>query len=107
MKYFALILAASLSLHASLLTDAKDAGLAPIPTGKALLKIQLLKTSKLLKGHKRMTKDEIALGKKLYFDPRISSSYIVSCNTCHNVGLAGADLVPAAIGLNGRQTHII
>ncbi len=46
----------------------------------------------------RLTPAQIELGKKLYFDPRISKSNLISCNTCHNLGLAGVDLVPAAIG---------
>ena len=28
----------------------------------------------------------------LFFDPRLSASDLISCNTCHNVGLGGADL---------------
>jgi cytochrome c peroxidase len=38
------------------------------------------------------------LGKMLYFDPRLSSSQLISCNTCHNVGLGGADLQETSIG---------
>ncbi|MCR4941828.1 MAG: cytochrome-c peroxidase [Campylobacter sp.] len=38
------------------------------------------------------------LGKKLYFEPRLSKSGIISCNTCHNLGLGGADGVPVATG---------
>jgi cytochrome c peroxidase len=38
------------------------------------------------------------LGKKLFFDPRLSSSYLISCNTCHNVGLGGIDLQETSIG---------
>lgn len=38
------------------------------------------------------------MGKKLYFDPRLSSSFLISCNTCHNVGLAGIDLLETSIG---------
>ena len=44
------------------------------------------------------TPDKLALGKMLYFDPRLSSSWIVSCNTCHNLGLAGVDLLETSIG---------
>ncbi|MDR1614766.1 MAG: cytochrome-c peroxidase [Campylobacteraceae bacterium] len=42
--------------------------------------------------------DKIALGKKLYFDPRISKSGLISCNTCHNLGLGGVDGVETSIG---------
>lgn len=40
----------------------------------------------------------IELGKKLYFDPRLSKSGLISCNTCHNLATGGADGVSAAIG---------
>lgn len=38
------------------------------------------------------------LGKKLYFDPRLSKSGIISCNTCHNLSMGGTDNVQFAIG---------
>jgi cytochrome c peroxidase len=44
------------------------------------------------------TPAKVELGKKLYFDPRLSSSQLISCNTCHNVGLAGIDLQETSIG---------
>ena len=44
------------------------------------------------------TRAKIELGKKLFFDPRLSSSYLISCNTCHNIGLGGADLQETSIG---------
>lgn len=34
----------------------------------------------------------------LFFDPRLSSSWLISCNTCHNVGLGGVDLLETSIG---------
>ncbi len=40
----------------------------------------------------------IELGKQLFFDPRLSASYLISCNTCHNIGLGGADLQETSIG---------
>jgi len=41
---------------------------------------------------------KIGLGRMLYFDPRLSASGLISCNTCHNVGLGGADLQETAVG---------
>ena len=38
------------------------------------------------------------LGKMLFFEPRLSSSWLISCNTCHNVGLGGVDLMETSIG---------
>lgn len=84
-----------------LIAKAKDSGLMPIPTGKALSEYQQqkIKTTKIAQGYSPLlTQDQIELGKKLYFDPRLSSSNLISCNTCHNLALAGTDVVPAAIG---------
>lgn len=44
------------------------------------------------------TPAKIDLGRKLFFDPRLSSSELISCNTCHNVGLGGVDLQETSIG---------
>ncbi len=44
------------------------------------------------------TKAKIELGKKLFFDPRLSSSFLISCNSCHNVGLGGCDLQETSTG---------
>src|SRR5690625_2991796 len=47
---------------------------------------------------KELSKDQIELGKWLFFEPRLSRSHIISCNTCHSVGTGGADNIPASIG---------
>ena len=39
-----------------------------------------------------------ALGKRLFFDPRLSASGIVSCGTCHNPAFDWADGLPRAVG---------
>jgi cytochrome c peroxidase len=38
-----------------------------------------------------LTPEKIELGKILYFDPRLSASALISCNTCHNIGMGGDD----------------
>ena len=45
-----------------------------------------------------ITPEKIELGKMLYFDPRLSKSALISCNTCHNVGLGGSDFQPTGTG---------
>lgn len=45
-----------------------------------------------------MTPDKLELGKMLYFEPRLSKSGLISCNTCHNVGLGGADFQETSTG---------
>ena len=42
--------------------------------------------------------DRLLLGKMLFFEPRLSASYLISCNSCHNVGLGGADLQETSTG---------
>jgi len=44
------------------------------------------------------TPAKLELGRMLYFDPRVSANRPASCNSCHNVGLAGADGRETAIG---------
>jgi cytochrome c peroxidase len=51
-----------------------------------------------LKDNNPLTPDKIELGRMLYFDPRLSASNLISCNTCHNMGLGGADLQETSIG---------
>ncbi len=45
-----------------------------------------------------LTPAKVDLGRKLFFDPRLSASQLISCNTCHNVGLGGVDLQETSIG---------
>ena len=45
-----------------------------------------------------LTDERVELGKMLYFEPRLSSSWLISCNTCHNLSLGGIDLMETSIG---------
>ncbi len=44
------------------------------------------------------TPERVELGKMLYFEPRLSQSHEISCNSCHLVGLGGVDLQETSIG---------
>ncbi len=48
----------------------------------------------------------VELGKKLYFDPRLSRSGFISCNSCHNLSLGGTDNLKTSIGHNWQQGPI-
>jgi cytochrome c peroxidase len=86
------LLASSLLLaKASIANKAINAGLKAIPTDKAAL-------MKMIDPNHTITDEKVALGKQLFFEPRLSKSGIISCNTCHNLGLGGVDGVPAAVG---------
>jgi len=41
---------------------------------------------------------EVSLGRTLFFDPRLSKSGFISCNSCHNLSTGGADNLPSSIG---------
>ncbi len=42
--------------------------------------------------------DKLLLGRMLFFEPRLSASSLISCQTCHNVGLSGADMQETSVG---------
>lgn len=65
---------------------AENAGLKPIP-----LAYQRVNDNAL-------SQEKLELGWKLFFDPRISASGVISCNTCHNIGTGGDDNLPTSIG---------
>lgn len=44
------------------------------------------------------TPEKLLLGRILYFEPRLSKSHAISCNSCHNIGMGGADAEPTSIG---------
>lgn len=48
----------------------------------------------------------VELGKKLYFDPRLSKSGFISCNSCHNLSMGGSDNLKSSIGHNWSKGPI-
>jgi cytochrome c peroxidase len=65
---------------------AKSAGLQPVPYC-----VQAVEDNPV-------TGEKIELGKMLFFDPRLSASGVISCNTCHNLGTGGDDNLPTSVG---------
>lgn len=49
-----------------------------------------------------LTEEKVELGNMLFFEPRISSSGVISCATCHNPALGWADRIPRAVGHEGQ-----
>jgi cytochrome c peroxidase len=49
---------------------------------------------------------QVELGKKLYFDPRLSKSGFISCNSCHNLSMGGTDNLTTSIGDHWQQGPI-
>jgi len=86
------LVTASSLMAGSLAQDAKNAGLMPIPASKAAL-MKLIDNPK-----NHITDAKVKLGQKLYFDPRLSRSGLISCNTCHNLMEGGDDGVGPSTG---------
>ncbi|MEB3733896.1 cytochrome-c peroxidase [Halopseudomonas pachastrellae] len=49
---------------------------------------------------------KVELGKQLFFDPRLSRSGFISCNSCHNLSMGGSDNLQTSIGHNWQQGPI-
>ncbi len=49
-----------------------------------------------------MTDEKIALGRKLYFDKRLSKDGTISCATCHDPAMAWAENRPTSKGIKGQ-----
>ena len=45
-----------------------------------------------------VTLAKVNLGRKLYYDPRLSKNHDVSCNTCHLLDKFGVDGLPTSVG---------
>lgn len=58
----------------------------PIPDAQTLI------------AQRKLDPAQIELGRMLFFEPRLSRSHIITCNTCHAIGTGGADNIPASIG---------
>lgn len=103
MKFISIVasmLIVSSTFAADLAQSAKDAGLLPLPKTQKEVD-SALKSIGLEPG--KFTNEKAELGKKLYFEPRLSKSGIISCNTCHNLGLGGTDGVSAAVGHGWKE----
>ncbi len=59
-----------------------------------------------IKPVKEINLAQVELGKKLYFDPRLSKSGFISCNSCHNLSMGGTDNLKTSIGHNWQQGPI-
>lgn len=91
------LVTSSLLMASSLKEEAKNAGLVAIPADKAsLMKLIDDKTNPI-------TAEKVELGKMLYFEPRLSKSGLISCNTCHNLATGGDDGLDAAVGHKWTQ----
>jgi cytochrome c peroxidase len=89
------LMTSSFLFGASALAEkAKHNGLVAIPQKQSEL-------MKLTDPKGQITPERVALGKQLYFDPRLSMDGKISCNTCHLLDAGGVDGIPTSIGHKG------
>ena len=91
------LVASSLFAADNLAKAAKDAGLIALPTNQAAL-AKLAEETAIDAKDFPSTPERVELGKKLFFEPLLSKSGIISCNTCHNLARGGVDGIPASTG---------
>lgn len=89
---------------------AEPAKLSPVPVPGPLaqprslkqLGAPLLQTIAEIPADNPQTPENIALGMKLFFDPRLSVDGTVACASCHNPDRAFTDGKPTSVGVKGR-----
>jgi len=80
----------------SLVEKAKENNLLAIPEDKTEL-------YKIIDPKGLLTPQKVLLGKKLFFEPRLSKASDISCATCHDLGTGGDDNIPVATGHKGGK----
>ncbi len=51
-------------------------------------------------------KEKALLGKKLFFETRLSKTNTISCNSCHNLATSGTDNLKFSFGIEGKEGNI-
>lgn len=75
---------------------------APVVINRALLNAFAALPAKMAAPNAVVTDDAVQLGKELYFDPRLSKSQELSCNSCHGLDTYGVDNKPTSAGHKGQ-----
>ncbi len=86
MKRYAPVVAALLTMLPAAHAAEIPEGMGPLPTAVPIPK------------DNPMSQARVELGKKLYFDPALSRSGHISCNSCHNLATWGVDNQTTSIG---------
>ena len=69
----------------------------PVALGSALPKVAMSPIDN------RTTLEKVNLGRKLFFDARLSKDGSVSCNSCHSVSAGGTDNRSFSVGIFGQR----
>jgi cytochrome c peroxidase len=74
----------------------------PATIAHADLNPRMLRRFRSLRAPTIENSDQVALGKMLYFDPRLSRNHDISCNTCHPLDRHGTEDRATSIGSSGK-----
>jgi len=66
--------------------------------------LQVLPKEPLVPMHNPLTDLKVNLGKRLFFDKRLSRHQTLSCNDCHNLFLGGDNDQQSAVGASGKKS---
>jgi cytochrome c peroxidase len=97
----ACVAAASLVIFNMCSTDSDRSTTSIPPADKELIDRALAFTSPMPNhafGENIASQELIELGKMLYYEPRISMSGLLSCNTCHSLATFGVDMLAVSLG---------
>lgn len=53
-----------------------------------------------------LDESKVALGEKLFNEPRLSQDNRISCGSCHKLASGGADQLPFSVGMNGQRGYV-
>lgn len=53
-----------------------------------------------------LSAEKVALGKRLFFEKRLSHDDTIACSSCHDFARGGADRLPVSIGIQGKSGQI-
>lgn len=90
------VLAAGLLLSSTAAVAADDATEKLRERANQLFKT--IPTAEEVIAEREIQAEHIELGRMLFFEPRLSKSQVITCNTCHSIGTGGADNVPKSLG---------
>ncbi len=94
-----------LSIHPDLFqSNLKPQVSAPLPTGTQPYRLDISRRlpQAPLPADNPLTEEGVALGEKLFHDPRLSINNTQSCAACHDRALAFSDQRPVSIGAQGQ-----
>lgn len=74
----------------------------PVSTSIIAVQWQALPETAPAPANNPTTAEKVTLGKSLFFDPRISSTGTISCNSCHNLMSGGDDNRSVSMGVQGK-----